>query len=70
MNCWGIKDEGQGKEQASLKAKEEVRFSEELGLKAEKEEQASLKAEEDTRLAEKLRLKAEAGGFCGAGVEI
>ena len=37
------------KEQASLKAEVEARFSEELRLKAEKEERASLKAEEEAR---------------------
>ena len=59
----------EAKEQASPKAEEEARFSEELRLKAEKEEHARLKVEEETRLAEELRPKSEARGFCGAGVE-
>ena len=62
-----LKDEA--KWQASLKAEEEARFSEELRLKSEMEEQACLKEEEETRLAEELRIKSDAGGLCDAGVE-
>ena len=41
-------------------AEEEMRNSEEMGLKAEAEEQARLKAEEEARIAEELRLKDKA----------
>ena len=62
-----LKDEA--KEQASLNAEEEARFSDELRLKAEKDDQAHLESEEEKLLVEELRLKAEAGGFCGAEME-
>ena len=58
------------KEQASLKAEHEARFYEELRMEADKDKQELLREEEDTHLAEELRLKAEAGGLCGAGMDI
>ena len=64
-----MRPKAEAKEQASLKAEEEARFSEEFRVKAEKEYKARLEAEKETCLAEEFSLKDEAGGFCGAGVE-
>ena len=42
-----------------MMAEEEMRISEEMIMKAEKDEREHLKAEEEAHIAEELRLKSE-----------